>query len=455
MKKFAKLVKSVLFLTFVLLMTNCAPNEAEESSNVQAVDEAKNWYNIHKEEFNSPVLEYVSDLKWENAIISDGIDGLVVEVPFTLTDNLRTSNGQGNLYNDHHRLVFIKNEPNNFKTYYVQIFTDNKNSSSLDKSYSYYAMKENYNGKVFVQDLITNKTNVLEFKNGEQSKPSSTSKWREEFYDCTFLGWIGEDGSFEPIKLLYCDGGSGSGDGGPTYGGGVTTGGGGGTGGTSPTSATQIFNNLTGKAKCLNDLLDYKGNSFVQNLLSNFEGTSKFDISISSKDVVMGIKNGVEREINGRTLPPEGNLIKIEISTSMANSKAPLEVARVILHEYIHADIYRKLGINLGTDKESLDFKTTYEKYKEHHSTIATLYINSMKEALKEFHQSLFPADISAYTAYWGEAPNDEFYEALAWGGLQDSDVRAWNELSPAKQASIISLAKRVEQFSKNSPCNN
>ena len=95
--------------------------------------------------------------------------------------------------------------------------------------------------------------------------------------------------------------------------------------------------------------------------------------------------------LNGRTLKPKSNLIEIEISTTEANRRVPIEVARIILHEYIHADIYRKLSTVLGTDKESLDFKTTYEKYEgEHHSVIAKLYVDSMKEALKQFHQTLF-----------------------------------------------------------------
>ncbi|WP_427873063.1 hypothetical protein [Flavobacterium sp. MMS24-S5] len=221
-------------------------------------------------------------------------------------------------------------------------------------------------------------------------------------------------------------------------------------------SAFQIMDYLTGKAKCLNDLLNKNGNSFVQNLFSKFEGESKFDIAISSADVLMVTKDGVTKEVNGKTFKPDGKLIKIEISTSRVNARAPLEVARIILHEYIHADIYRKLGTVLAMNVENLDFKTTYEKYEgEQHSVMATLYVQSMKEALKQFHQSILPGDIKAYTDYYNEPPSDAFYEALAWGGLRDEDVKAWNELSATKKASIEALASRVERFSKTSPCSN
>jgi hypothetical protein len=225
--------------------------------------------------------------------------------------------------------------------------------------------------------------------------------------------------------------------------------------GITPPLPIQIIDQLTGKAKCLNDLLNKNGNSFVTTLLANFAGNSKFDISIVSKDKVTVTNNGVTEEINGKTIPPVGNLINIEISTSKANTNSSLDVARTILHEYIHADIFRKLGTNLGTDKESLDFKTTYEAYGNQHSTIAILYLNGMKEALKEFHKTVLTDDYNKYTQYYGEVPSDEFYEALAWGGLKDANVKAWTDLPATKKASIEALASRVPMLSKMTPCSN
>ncbi len=228
----------------------------------------------------------------------------------------------------------------------------------------------------------------------------------------------------------------------------------GGSGINAPTPV-QIIDALTGKAKCINDLLNKSGNSFVQKLLAKFQGDSKFDISITSKDKVTVTKNGVVEEINGRTIPPVGKLIGIEISTSKAETNSALDVTRTILHEYIHADIFRKLGTKLGNDKESLDFKTTYDAYKNQHSTIAILYLNGMKEALKGFHKSVLTDDYNKYTQYYGEEPSDEFYEALAWGGLKDANVKAWTDLPEDKKIAIEALAKRVPMLSKMGPCTN
>ncbi|HEY1195915.1 hypothetical protein, partial [Flavobacterium sp.] len=119
------------------------------------------------DEYNATILNYIQKLEWENAIISDGVDGEVIEIPFTLKNQLQSSNEKASLNNDRHRLVFIKDDKQKFKIYYVQIFTDNLNAHNLDEDYSYYGMTQNFNGKVFVSDLQTNKTNVIQFKDGQ------------------------------------------------------------------------------------------------------------------------------------------------------------------------------------------------------------------------------------------------------------------------------------------------
>jgi hypothetical protein len=216
----------------------------------------------------------------------------------------------------------------------------------------------------------------------------------------------------------------------------------------------QIINELTGKAKCLNDLLDKNGDSFVKNLLANFKGISEFGNNIVSRDKVTVIDDqGATKEVNGKTFPPKNNVIVIEISTSRTNENSSLDGARTILHEYIHADIFRKLNTTTGTTEERLDFKNTYEAYGNQHGTIAGLYLNSMKEALKGFHKTALIDDYNKYINYYGEAPSDAFYEALAWSGLRENNVKAWADLPAENKAAIEALAKRVDGFSRTVPC--
>ena len=183
---------------------------------------------------------------------------------------------------------------------------------------------------------------------------------------------------------MYCDGGGyDDGEPYPQYGGG---GGGAGGGSTAPVKP-QITSNLTGKAKCLNDLLNQKGNSFVEKLLNNFAGVSEFNIIISSKDVVYNAKN---EERNGLTsYTPGSSNIKIDINTSALDGVGALEAARIILHEYIHADMFRKLNTQNKADVDASNFREVFTKYKEQHNAMANEYISSMKEALKDFHKNV------------------------------------------------------------------
>ena len=137
-------------------------------------------------------------------------------------------------------------------------------------------------------------------------------------------------------------------------------------------------------------------------------------------------------------------------------SIAALEGVRVLLHEYIHADMFRKINSNNDNSAEALEFKKVFEEYEnDQHSTMGILYVNRMKAALKEFYETVLKDDYNKYVAYYGEVPSDAFYEAVAWGGLKDSDVKAWTDLPDDKKASINSLANRVIVLGKTVPCPN
>ena len=145
----------------------------------------------------------------------------------------------------------------------------------------------------------------------------------------------------------------------------------------------------------------------------------------------------------------------IEISTSRSNEHSSIDATRTILHEYIHADMHRKLNTKDLTNIDVLDLKKTYEVYGNQHGAMGALYPNCMKDASKEFHKNVLTDDYDKYTNYYGEAPTDAFYEALAWGGLRDNDVKSWTDLPTDKKAEIEALSSRVPFLSKTVPCSN
>ena len=202
----------------------------------------------------------------------------------------------------------------------------------------------------------------------------------------------------------------------------------------------KIIDELTGKEKCIHDLLNETGNSYIKDILSKFDGNSEFDIKIESKDTVINKGN----EVNGRTNKPfNSDLITIEISTSKAIGRPVLDVARTILHEYIHADMFRKLYTKYPTDGD-LDFKQTYEAFKglnfsatPQHETMAALYVGEMTKALKNFHENALTEDYNYLTDNGNNSLPDSFYEALAWLGLKEHNVQAYIDLSDEEKAAL------------------
>jgi hypothetical protein len=126
----------------------------------------------------------------------------------------------------------------------------------------------------------------------------------------------------------------------------------------------------------------------------------------------------------------------------MSANKA-IQVARTILHEYIHADMFRKLNTTNPTE-EDLDFRTTYEKYKSNvfrasvqHETMADLYVGEIANALKNFHKYALTGDYNYLTNNGTNPLPDSFYEALAWQGLKQHNVQAYIDLPDSRKEEL------------------
>lgn len=407
-------------------------------------------------------MKYAQEIDWNNAIVNTGDHGEIIEVPFTVQSGLKTKVGEQN-YLSYHRLL-LKKSIDGFTYNHVQVLTKNEYFDNTDKSFNFYQITDDFDGIVLVINQNNEAVQFSSFKNSLLMKPSITGKMAAT--TCIYLGWQYEDGDFRAISLVGCFGGGGDSN---DNGGYPPHVGGGGGSNTPPTTCQQgyikdeygncvvndqIINELTGKAKCLNDLLDKNGDSFVKNLLANFEGSSEFNINIVSKETVTHKnENNIMTEVNGKTTYILGSTsIKIEINTSRIDNTSALDAVRIILHEYIHADMFRKQNTQYPSTAD-LVFKETYETYSEQHGAMGALYINSMRDALKEFHKKVLIDDYNKYIGYYGVAPNDDFYEALAWGGLRENNVKAWTDLSPEKKTAIANLADTAIRLTKTVPC--
>ncbi len=468
MKKITKILQAFVVIFGLSLMTNCTPNEIAHNKNADASDKAKIWFDNHKNDYNAIILQYIENLDWGNAIVSYGEIGEVIEVPFALKGSLQASNEKGTLYNDHHRLMFVKDEQNEFKLLYVQMFTNDEKYSIQNENYNYYNIRDNFNGYIYVQDLSTNIGNKIKFEDGEKVENSSTAKMQE--YACVYFGWWSSDGSFTALYEVGCYGGGG-GNGVPSSGSGENPGSGygGGTSGSNPSSCPAGYRYKLGECvlvevpiivitdasfsnnPCLASVFAKLGGSATfQKYLRNFDG------SFSVANLKLSASSTLGNNVNAETTSPINYLININFNENNLNRPA-LSIARTFIHEMIHAEIYRKLlsvagqpQIQFNTNQLNQlrnDYPGLYDYYMRYefniapgqnpsdaqHEAMATHYRSIIIQTLKQFDNTL----------------TNETYEALAWEGLKNTV--AWKKLSTEKQNNISSTISNFN--SKNSNC--
>lgn len=472
MKTKLKTISKTVLYGLIMTLFSCQDDSLtyDQSANQSIqITKAKEWFENYKAQQNfHPAFAHVQ-FRWQFAseiTLEDG--SFAIGVPIKDIPENPAYTGQ--------KMMFLYPDEKNYIAVVHELLPE---SNTVSNDYNVKPQFEDlgyYSGYIVTWDLLYGFVKGAKFENGiyvndvqawiistdgKVVVPNSTTGKVAPAIELDEVVVIGGSAPSNPIAIKNdfsiagaASGATGSGTGGyinsPGTGGGKTS------GNTIPRKYINIIDLLTGKAQCLNSLLSEEGNDYVQKLLTQFKGDSEFNVKIISVDKVFTtLSDGTKLEINGSTTPPNGKNIIIQISTSRANSNSALETARVILHEYIHADMFSKLNTESYKDnKEVLDFNKTYLAYeKEQHAAMAKLYLTSMKKALKEFHKNALPQDYNKYIQYYGEAPSDAFYEAFAWGGLQSANVKPWNDLPNARKEEIKKLAARAAGFSKNVPC--
>lgn len=163
------------------------------------------------------------------------------------------------------------------------------------------------------------------------------------------------------------------------------------------------------------------------------ELASKFEGLGTEFDVVLKIGATRDPKANGQAWW-RGPDKPIEITFNEANmNRSALEVARTIVHEMIHAELYRAINTLNPTEKE-LEFRETFNTYvlmyrgpgDQQHNLMADKWVTEMGKILNDVHQLLDPDGYNTFKNYY--YPNNipkRFYESVAWDGLQGTI--AWN----------------------------
>lgn len=158
---------------------------------------------------------------------------------------------------------------------------------------------------------------------------------------------------------------------------------------------------------------------------------------------------GLASYINASTLPPSGYIIEIQLNGN--NLQRPnLSIARTLIHEVIHAEMFRKLleiannngeidPTNLRLCLENSNYTGMFDYYERYgqnkfqHEQMAQHYIETIVSILKLFNNS-YPEHI---------------YESLAWEGLMWTT--AWNNLNTREQERITNDIETFDNQGKES----
>lgn len=148
--------------------------------------------------------------------------------------------------------------------------------------------------------------------------------------------------------------------------------------------------------------------------------------------------------IQGTTIPNpvswNSNNIDLTLHKPLIANFTSLETAQLILHEGIHAEIFRKLiSIHGQSNLNDSNFPALFTLYKQdkanyQHEFMSGFYIDLIGKALRSIDNNKFPID---------------HYHALAWRGLQGTTD--WTNKTLSEQQAINSkVATLLLNRSKN-----
>lgn len=304
--------------------------------------------------------------------------------------------------------------------------------------------------------------------------------------DFPYSGILGGVQSTQSIWVVICTGGGGGSSGGggsvaipPMYADGQPTGGGGSGGTSSGYTGEDESNNFCRDNHCIPfpveeiikdpSFAGTKADCVYERLLvlsGGFKNAiQKFDGSFPVAHLKFEIDNSITlNTMKAFTRPPENYVIDIVLNGNPTKDasyqKRPnLLVAKTIIHEVIHAEMWRKIlsVIDNGGNVDGMtrqqwivklsngdypgifDYYTRYGVNGFQHPQMAAHYRNVLANILKEFDNN---------------ANTNQFYIDLAWEGLIYSNDPTWNKLSASERTRIQSTINNYLNQNQNEACN-
>ncbi|MBW8245257.1 SprT-like domain-containing protein [Muricauda oceani] len=198
----------------------------------------------------------------------------------------------------------------------------------------------------------------------------------------------------------------------------------------------KIINNLTGKAKCVYDKLNSTNLTelgIIQNTYIAFNDELNHNTYYLTYNLGKLSPNSDGTIPNGITKFLYQNNYEIILNTNQIDNRPPIDIARTILHESIHALLLKH---QFGDGQDS--FVELFKKYIKattgtndlHHSIMRDKYVIPIAKGLQAFDNS---------------SENFSYYENLAWSGLHQ-------ELNEVQLNNVVTALQKA--YAKGIDCN-
>lgn len=146
----------------------------------------------------------------------------------------------------------------------------------------------------------------------------------------------------------------------------------------------------------------------------------------------------LDANANAQTQKLSNGSYLITLNENMIPSMKSLEIARTVLHELVHAEIYRALAAN-GVTPMDANFPPNLDAFvnlykgdpnESHHSYMANKMLPILAAELMEIHKTQFTDDFQKFNKYmefaYPSGLDIKFYEHMFWGGMEGT--KAFNE---------------------------
>ena len=159
-------------------------------------------------------------------------------------------------------------------------------------------------------------------------------------------------------------------------------------------------------------------NALVLSFLASYSGNEPY------RDIVFEINNlnGAYGEFDGTVYPPV-----ITLNSETISNRAPIEIAKTLMHKMLHAFIYQDGSLNPS------GFITNFREYLT--ETDEDIYNIDDHEMMYDHYVTPMIDFLKAFDSLSGHMEDDDYYRGLALSGLQNVVGFTQNELNSITQA--------------------